>query len=36
MSEQRQRAILMAKRATEKKLESEYRQVFESIIKHTH
>lgn len=36
MSEQRKQAILMTKRATEKKLEKEYGQVFESILKHTH
>lgn len=36
MSEQRKKAIEMTKRATEAKLEKEYAQVFESIMKHTH
>ena len=36
MSEQRRKAIEMTKRATEAKLEKEYAQVFESIMKHTH
>lgn len=35
MSEQRKKAIELTKKATEKKLEKEYKQVFESIIKHT-
>lgn len=36
MSEQRKKAIEMTKRATEAKLEKQYAQVFESIMKHTH
>ena len=36
LSDQRKKAILLAKKATEKKLEKEYAQVFESIIQHTH
>ena len=36
MTKQRQQAIRMAKRATERKLEREYGQVFESILAHTH
>ena len=36
MSKQRQQAILLTKKATERKLEKEYSQVFESILKHTH
>lgn len=36
LSKQRKQAILLTKKATEKKLEKEYAQVFESILKHTH
>ena len=36
MSTQRQKAIKMAKEATEAKLEKEYGEVFESILRHTH
>lgn len=36
MSEQRKKAILMTKKATEQKLEKEYAKVFESIMNHTH
>ena len=36
MTEQRQKAIKLAKRVTEAKLEKEYAQVFESILRHTH
>ena len=35
VSSQRQKAIRMAKEATEKKMEKEYKEVFESIMKHT-
>ena len=35
VSSQRQKAIHMAKEATEKKMEKEYKEVFESIMKHT-
>ena len=35
VSTQRQKAIKMAKAATERKMEREFRQVFESIMKHT-
>ena len=35
VSSQRQKAIKMAKEATEKKMEKEYKEVFESIMKHT-
>ena len=35
MSSQRKRAISMAKEATERKFEREYKKVFESIMKHT-
>lgn len=35
VSSQRQKAICMAKEATEKKMEKEYKEVFESIMKHT-
>ena len=36
MSDQRKKAIAMTKRITEAKMEKQYAQVFESIIKHTH
>lgn len=35
VSSQRQKAIKMAKAATERKMEKEYKEVFESIMKHT-
>lgn len=35
ISSQRQKAIKLTKEATEKKMEKEYREVFESIMKHT-
>ena len=35
VSSQRQKAIRMAKEATQKKMEKEYKEVFESIMKHT-
>lgn len=36
MSKQRKQAILLTKKATERKLEKEYAKVFESIMAHTH
>lgn len=36
LSDQRKKAIEMTKKATEQKLEKEYAQVFESILRHTH
>lgn len=36
MSEQRRKAIIMAKKATERDLEKKYGTLFESILKRTH
>ena len=35
ISEQRTKAIRMAKKLTESKMQKEYRRVFESVMKHT-